>query len=170
MSVALAFVLAATLIAAVADVRTQRIPNTLTISLAAASLIVNACIGWQALTISLGLLIATLVIGTVAFSARLIGGGDVKLIAASVAALGVGASLWFLLYTFVAGGVIAITLSAWRRSLPALFSNVRALAIPVFVGLPTPRTHGERMPYGVAIFVGTLALAIQTHFLPNIRI
>src|SRR3954470_18499950 len=101
-------------IAVVTDVRTRRIPNWLTGSLAAAGFGV-ACAGGgltpgqAALGLLAGLLLMmpSHVIGAT-------GAGDVKLMAAVGALVGPGATLRAFLFTAVAGGVFALAVAARR--------------------------------------------------------
>ena len=87
--------------------------------------------------------LAILVLGTVAFSSGLLGGGDVKLFAAAGMWFDLRAALWFVALVFLAGGVVAI---AYMLTRP--FRR---------------RSSGKkdtRVPYGIAIALGMLAVAV----------
>ncbi len=171
MSLALAFVLVASLIAAITDVRTRRVPNALAGALFVSGLALNAFSGWQAAAADLAIVAILIVAGTFAFSLKLIGGGDVKLLAAAAGTLGYPSGGNFLLFTLICGGVIALAYSAMRGRLAATFTNVRAMALPVFAGAAPARPQaGLAMPYAVAIFAGALCTALVNGFLPHLRI
>ncbi len=102
------------------------------------------------LGVSLAVGAACLVAGIGMFAAGWIGGGDAKLFAAAGLWLGTGAAIPFIIYTAVAGGLLAVFLVSlradWSRSvLPAGPRWVERLRAP----------KGEA-PYGVAIAAGAL--------------
>lgn len=166
MTLALAFVLAASLLAAVADVRTRRIPNVLAGALLVSGLVLNALSGWQAAAADLAIVAIVIVAGTFAFSLKLIGGGDVKLLAAAAGTLGYPAGGDFLLFTLLCGGIVAVAFAALRGRLGVTFSNVRAMALPVIAGVAPARPQaGVAMPYAVAIFAGALCTALVNGYL-----
>lgn len=79
MSVSIILTLAGTLAASFFDIRARRIPNWLTGSLALAAIVVHAFGGWRDLGVSVGVMAALTVAGTLVYSRGGIGGGDVKL-------------------------------------------------------------------------------------------
>jgi len=83
---------------------------------------------------------AILVVGTFAFAREWIGGGDVKLLAATGLWVGFAAAPALLASIFLAGGLVAI-----------VFIVVRKLR-----GLK--RSQANRIPYGIAIAAGALFL------------
>ncbi len=171
MTLAVAFVLAASLVAAIADVRTRRIPNALAGALLVSGLALNGFAGWHAVAADLAILALVVVAGTFAFSLRLIGGGDVKLLAAAAGTLAYPSGIDFLLFTLVCGGFIAVAYSAFRGRLGVTFSNVRAMAFPIFTGAAPARPQaGLAMPYAVAIFAGAFCTALLNGFAPHLRI
>lgn len=165
MTLFLVTVLAASLIGAVTDVRTRRIPNWLVLALLIAGLVEHAVLsGWTGVLGDLALAGAVMLAGTVAFSFKLIGGGDVKLLAAAAGTLGYPAGITFVLLTLVCGGVLALVFAAFHGRLQQTFSNVRAAALPIFAGARPARPQtGLAMPYALAIFAGALcATAVST--------
>ena len=52
------------------------------------------------------------------------GAGDVKLVGALGAWLGPGETFWMAMYTAIAGGVMALMVSAWQGYLRQAWSNV----------------------------------------------
>src|SRR5687768_12531749 len=101
------------------------------------------------------------------------GAGDVKLMAGVGAFVGFPAILGALLCIFIAGGVLAIAIAAWRRSLRRLAVNVSDATQGMFytamagvrttVAIPRGASIGK-LPYGVAVCAGTLAWL----FLPSL--
>jgi len=149
---------------AITDLRTRRIPNVIPISLAVAGAIVAAVSGWQTLLVFAAIGVAVIAGGTVLFSFKLLGGGDVKLLAAACASLAAShLVLPFLLATILSGGVIGIAIAAMSGRLRATAEHLQAMALPVFAGGSfTPVAHGTKMPYGLAIFCGAVvALTLQ---------
>jgi len=171
MPVAFALVLLASLVAAVTDLRTRRVPNVLVGTLFLSGLALNAYFGWHALLVDFGITAAVLAAGTFAFSLKLIGGGDVKLLAAAAGTLGYPDGGNFILLTLLCGGLVAVAFSAVRGKLTATLANVRAMALPVFAGAAPARPQaGLAMPYAVAIFTGAACTALVSGLLPHLRI
>lgn len=84
---------------------------------------------------------AILTLGTLAFSAGWLGGGDVKLFAATALWFDLKSTVWLLALVFLAGGVLAICYFVSRP-----FRGVKGTK------------KGGRIPYGIAIAVGALAV------------
>jgi prepilin peptidase CpaA len=169
--IAIALVLAASLLAAASDVRTRRIPNALPVALFVCGLVVNAFAGWQHAAADLAIAAALLVAGTFAYSLKLIGGGDIKLLAAAAGTLGLPQAVTFVLYTLLCGGAIAVVYSAMRGRLRVTVSNVQAIALPMFAGArPVPLESGMAMPYALAIFAGASLTAIASGLVPHMRL
>ena len=100
--------------------------------------------------IAVGLGLAGLVIGFAVFVAGWLGGGDAKLVAASMPWVGLTGLPTFLLATAMAGGGLAIML-LWLRS---GWLEPHLARGPAWVSRLA--TRGEGVPYGVAIAVGGL--------------
>ncbi len=169
--IAFALVVAASLIAAIFDVRTRRIPNAIVIALFFAGLVVSAFSGPVSAAFDLTIAIAVLVIGTIAFSFKLIGGGDVKLLAAAAGTLGFPLAVKFVLFTFVAGGAIAVLLALSRGRLRATLANMQAVALPLAAGVAPQRLQtGTPMPYALAICAGALLVLVTSGLVPQMRL
>ena len=85
--------------------------------------------------------VAVLLLGTVAFSAGVLGGGDVKLLAALGLWLDIRGAVWFLAAVFLAGGLLALLLIAGR----------------LILRRPRSKDRGKRrFPYGIAIAAGAV--------------
>jgi prepilin peptidase CpaA len=162
-------VLVALLIAAaVIDCRTYRIPNWLTFGGAVFGLLYNtAAHGFMAgLPPALGGLGIGLAMLLPLYALRVMGAGDVKLMAMVGAFLGSSEILYAVLFTFIVGGVAALAFGIYRRALRRMTGNVvdivRFMAFAAVAGSrPTPVPAGSisigALPYGVSIAVGTIA-------------
>ena len=95
--------------------------------------------------------VLALAIGTFLFGRGILGGGDVKLFAATVLWFDLGASLRVLTWTAIAGGVLAVAIIL-ARTLPwpdAIRSRMRVLQ---------PKAG---IPYGIAIAAGAIITSLQ---------
>lgn len=140
------------LFAAVKDATSFTIPNWISLALVAIFPLAALAAGLPPATLGLHAAVGAgaLVAGMALFALRWVGGGDAKLIAASVLWLGWSAVPSFLLGATVTGGILAIALILLRS--PQLRSVV--LAGPRWVNRLTE--PGEGIPYGVAIAAGAL--------------
>lgn len=171
MTVGIALVLVAAAIAAVTDLRTRRVPNALVVCLLVAGFVVSAAAGWWAIAGDAIVTCVAVLAGSVLFSLRLLGGGDVKFFAAAAGVLGYPDVAAFLLYTTVAGGVLALAYAGARGRMTESLAGVRAMALPLLAGAPPARiTDGLKMPYAVAIFAGALCLLAAHTCAPFLRI
>jgi prepilin peptidase CpaA len=94
---------------------------------------------WQNVVV----LFIILLVGTTAFSAGWLGGGDVKLFAAAGLWFDLRTATWFVALTFFAGGVVALGYLAsrpFRRRSQSM--------------------KNTRVPYGIAIALGALAMVL----------
>lgn len=159
---AAALVLLASAVAAATDLRTRRIPNAVPAALLLAGLVLHATQGWENAAISIALCLVVFALGTMLFSFNLIGGGDVKLLAAAAATLGWPHTLAFLLYTILAGGVLGIAIAVARGRLRPMLANMRAMLFPMLSGIRpgTVTPVAGSMPYGLAIFAGAASAAL----------
>ena len=158
-------VLAAGLIVAtVVDLRTRRIPNVLTGSMAGAGLGL-AAFGLGGISVGaavLGCLIG-LVLMLPGHMLGATGAGDVKLMAAVGSLLGPLVVVNAVLFTAVAGGALAVIVAIQRQRLGTTLAGTgRMLAAPADVkreiaaGAPA-----SRFAYGPAIAVGSLLAAVM---------
>jgi prepilin peptidase CpaA len=134
--------------AALHDVATMTIPNWVSVSLGAAFIPAAVAMGLSPSDVGAHIAIAAiaLLICVGLFSFNIIGGGDAKVIAATVLWVGASGLEDFLLITAVAGGALALILVFLRRS-----------------GLKSSRLWARRLlspnegaPYAVAIAIGAL--------------
>lgn len=146
---------------ALIDLRTRRVPNALTLALAASG-VSGAIFGLTGLTLAASL--SGLVLGLALMLPGHIlgatGAGDVKLFAAIGALVGpVTISIAFL-YTVVAGGAIALMVAANRGQLRLTLARTAQLAGS---GRTEDIEHphaNNRFAYAPAIAVGTLLAAL----------
>lgn len=126
------------------DLWARRIPNYVTLAIAATAplawLVAGLPGSWWGVPLAVG---ATLGIGSLFFGAGYFGGGDVKLATAIMLWAGTAHGLEFLLISAVAGGVLAL-LYVLR---PNVFLIVPGLQTGVLV---------DGVPYGVALAAGGL--------------
>lgn len=150
---------AALLIAAANDIYEFKIPNWVSIILVCAYPVAGVAVGAPPSVVLEGLLFGAgaLALGFALFAGRIVGGGDAKLFAAITPWIGASALGSFLLYTAVAGLVLAIVMGAFR-TLPVLPIYARA---PWLIEL-----HGRSkdLPYAVALGAGGLLSFSQTPF------
>jgi prepilin peptidase CpaA len=160
-------VIGASLVAAVCDLRTRRIPNVLTIPLLLVGLIRAAWLGGlSGLAEVLGtcFLLALPFVLLYLFAGG--GAGDAKLMAALGAWLGIAQGITALLCVTIAGIVLAIAKAVMRKSLKLVLTNVFVFAYTFMLSLLGHKTEKLAsqadsdqparltIPYGVAIFAG----------------
>ncbi len=157
-------------VATVIDLRSQRIPNALTLPTALAALAYHLLIqGPQGLWFSLAGLGLGLGLMLAPFLCRVMGGGDVKLMAAVGAWVGPQVVLVAFLLTSLAGGAYALVVLARRadalrsvfaRLHPALYATC---ATGEFHYQPAPESAGlPKLCYGLAIALGTVAAMLRS--------
>jgi prepilin peptidase CpaA len=131
-------------VAAVIDVRTFTISNSLNLSVALLAPLYWLSIAlplWPSAAIQLGIGAGVFALLAGAFYAGMMGGGDVKLAAALALWFSPASTLKFLVLTSIAGGVVTLAAIALQR-------------LRGRVGRP-------EIPYGVAIAFGGLAILTQ---------
>jgi prepilin peptidase CpaA len=136
-------------VAVVTDIEALRIPNRLCLALAAlypAHLLASPIpVDWPG---ALLLAVAVFAAGLVPFAAGWVGGGDVKLMAATALWVGPASFSLFVLVTSLMGGVIGVLMLSRFRFVVAQIADT--------VGYNDIRDIilGRSIPYGVAIAVG----------------
>lgn len=94
--------------------------------------------------------VVVLIVGTLPFSLKAIGGGDIKLLSACAIVFKLGDVLPLAIYTALVGGVLAVIMIALRR-FARLDENVR-------------------VPYAVAIAGAVVWLALAETLLPKLKL
>lgn len=154
-------VLAVVLVLAVwFDVRRRRIPNWVTVGGAVSALVVRGLIGTEA--VRAGLLGGTLglSLGILLFAVGAMGAGDGKLLAAVGSFLGFEIFVLALPLIGLAGGLLALTVTARSGTLVPTLLRFRELVLHVvsFGRVGERRTltmpGAVTVPYGVAVAVG----------------
>jgi prepilin peptidase CpaA len=164
------------LCAAVTDVRSRRIPNKLTAAGAGLGLLYSAFVpfwGDHGLLWSLGGCMAALVLLFPLWMLRVLGAGDVKLMAMTGALVGLDAITGAMVASLIAGGLLAVGYSLWHGKLRLMFANVGRVVHQGTAALATRTPLGGAMqgwesvgklPFGVAIAAGTIASVVGRHF------
>jgi prepilin peptidase CpaA len=158
--------------AAVIDYRSYRIPNWLTFGGMLLGLICSVVLPslhdtgflWAlgGLGVGFGVMLPLHVL-------RILGAGDVKLMAMAGAFLGAVGTLYAILFTFIAGGILAIALALTHGALVRMLGNVKNvvqfMTFSVMGGVrpASPIEAGAsigRLPYGISITAGTIAYLV----------
>jgi prepilin peptidase CpaA len=168
--------LAALVIAAGSDLRSRRIPNSLTLPLALSGLLLAGLPSSRAEgAISFGGAAAGLGVGLavpfVFFAIGALGAGDVKLLAAVGAWVGVKPILIIMLAAAIIGGVLAVVQALMQRRLALVLGNTTLLAMNlvnvrrfgtarvVAMSAESPSLNNA-LPYGVAIALATVCFIV----------
>ena len=157
-------VIAVGMVACAFDIRTRRIPNALTFSVALAGLLFHAVAsgstgaqfaasGW---VVGLLLLLPYFALGGM-------GAGDVKLVAALGAWLGPTHAFWLAIYAGIAGGAVGLIVALANGYLGTALANVRTMltywslvGIKTVPGLTLESSTAPRVAYAIPILVGTV--------------
>lgn len=159
------------LTAAAVDLRAWRIPNGITFGGAAAALALSLT-PWRgpdllhAFAGLAGGLLALLPLRAL----KVLGAGDVKLMAMAGAFLGMPEVLPAILFSFIAGGAVAAGFALRQRAVARMLENVRhavlanvmAVAAGHAPSASMPASVG-RFPYAIGICLGTLAWVAFRH-------
>jgi prepilin peptidase CpaA len=102
------------------------------------------------------------------FLIRAMGGGDVKLMAAVSAWVGIRYGVVLLISTALAGGVLAVVFMVFYKKVGSTLRNIGMLLQfhTYFGAQPHPEINAQnpeviRLPYGLAIAIGALYLLIS---------
>jgi prepilin peptidase CpaA len=158
------FVGALLALACIADLRTRRIPNVLTLSAAVAGVVFHGLNGgWSAAGTSVAGWFVGAVLFFPIFALRGMGAGDVKLLAAIGAWVGPAQVAVVAVVTSIAGGILGVVVALVHGYLKTALANMRALLMHwrVMGVRPLPEitlegTRGPRLAYAVPIAIGTM--------------
>lgn len=169
--------------AVITDLRSRRIPNALVLMGIAIACIAHAVLISKGLTSLAGSTwwapLAGLLTGLASllplYLLRVTGAGDVKLMAMVGAFIGVQPVLTATLYTLLAGGLLSLVFMLGRGVAAQALSNVRFLLTDWGVRASTGQgirlaplqSTAARLPYAVAIALGTGAALIWPLFTPT---
>jgi len=151
-------------VAVITDLRWRRIPNFLTFPAFIAAVVVRTFFqGWSGMGLALAGAMVAPVLLLVVRGGKRIGMGDVKLTMAIGAVLGPALAVVMVLFSAIAGGVIALGMSLRPGG------QLRELVSVLSIGLPflkktkkgddapvEKRSPIETLPYGLAIGAGSL--------------
>ena len=148
--------------AAVIDLRTRRVPNVLTMTMASVGIAVAAAgVG----RIGVSAACAGCVLGAVLMLPGHVlgatGAGDVKLLGAAGALLGPALTFRAFIATVIAGGLIALVVAVGRGRLRRTLNATRRLAVggAVAAEIEDPKA-GNRFAYAPAIAIGATLAAL----------
>jgi len=141
-------------VAAYTDIKTFRIPNALVVAIAALGILRLVLLGNPiTATYAVGAALLVFFVGCVLFRYRIVGGGDVKLLTATIPLIWYRDLFNFLALMSIIGALLAVVVVLVHNYLP-LVSGPRLAA-----RLPKGRLP---VPYGVAIsFAGIVTLLFQ---------
>ena len=142
--------IAAVSAAAIQDAVQLRISNLITLAVLILAIVAAFMVGievavWQNLLV-FGLVLA---VGTVLFSRGVLGGGDVKLLAAVGLWADLGGAARLIASIFIFGGLLALLIVLGRTVLPASLGERVAVLKPK-----------AGIPYGIAIALGTVFIVM----------
>jgi prepilin peptidase CpaA len=153
------------MVAAWVDYKQQRIPNRLVLVGCGVALGTQLALhGWggggsalAGFALGLALMVPFYLIGGM-------GAGDAKLMAMVGMGLGPLGVLSAAVLTFIIGGVLALALAVSHGTLGRMLANVRTMLFGAFAtavierraGIPAPAVSAGRLPYGIAIALGTV--------------
>jgi prepilin peptidase CpaA len=160
-------------VAVFSDLRTRRIPNALVVTGIALGLLFQAAAPegdglfsrwWGAIGPLQGLygLLTGLALFMPFYMLRTFGAGDVKLLGMVGAWLGPKPTIGVFLLTLLVGGVLALVVALWNRSLRQALANIRFMLTDTLVRaasggareVTAPARTSGRLPYAIAIAVG----------------
>lgn len=158
--IALAIYVFPLVLAGVSDFYSLRIPNWLTALLAGAFFAVALIFGhhvdwWSHLVAG----VAVFAGAAVLFTLGVMGGGDVKLMAATALWTGLGQLLPFLLLTALIGGAFALAILGLRHPI------VQAGFLATLRRLPSFAQKNMPIPYGIPIAIAGILMAPSLGFL-----
>ena len=156
------------ILAGLRDMTSYTIPNWISFGTLLAFFPTAFALGLPLPVIGINLTVGlvALILGMGMFALGWIGGGDAKLFAAAGVWLGYPSFIGFTMVTAIAGGLLAVGLLGMR----SLWVRRYVVGGPPWFERLT--THGENVPYGVAIAVGALfaypASALMQAFTPSL--
>ena len=151
------------IVATIVDIRTRRIPNAITASMAGAGIgfAASGLTGMSLAAAGLGFVFG-LVLMLPGHALGATGAGDVKLMAAIGTLVGPVVVIKAFLFTAIAGGVLALIVAIRRRRVAATFAGTARL-----ISAPTgarqeiqAATPVSRFAYGPAIAIGSVIAAL----------
>ena len=162
------YLLLVLLVAAVSDVRIQKIPNWLTLSAVVVGLACHtATNGFAGFLFSLQGALLGLGLLMLFYLAAGMGAGDVKLMAAVGGLLGPKGVFVAFIYTALIGGIVAVALLLWKtggRETLQRYGRILKTLILTHQFIYVPAADHKKMPvlyYGVVIALGTTLYVLR---------
>ncbi len=146
------------LAASISDLTTMTIPNWISLVLIAGFFVSSIVVqqGWSLFGTQILVGLTFFFIGVAMFAMGWMGGGDAKLMAATSLWFVWGDMVYYLIYTALAGGLLALFLMFGRSFMP-----VRLLTTDWMLRLFKDE---KKMPYGLALAFGGLMTFPQSEF------
>jgi len=142
-------------VAAWRDVATRAIPNTVSLLIVLAGALSRILVGPLALALSAATAMLIFLLLMVAFSRGLLGGGDVKIMAALAVGLSPFDTWRFVLATAISGGLLAVVYIVLSRNTRRLRGTKRTSLLGRIAQVEFWRIRRRGpLPYGVAIAAG----------------
>ena len=164
--------LALVVIAGVIDYRSYRIPNWLTFGGALVGLVSSTLVAgqpWDGFLWALAGLAGGFAMLIPLYALRVMGAGDVKLMAAVGAFLGFPGILYAVLFTFIAGGLAAVAFAIVHKASRRMADHVGAIAWSMTLAAMTGTSPAAslkqagsvgKLPYAISIGIGTIAYMV----------
>ncbi len=154
---------------AVSDIFYKKIFNVITFPAIALGLVLNLLFnGWKGLGLSVAGLFLGLAIFLLVYLTGGIGAGDLKLMGAIGALKGISFVLLAGLYSILIGGLLALAVMIWHKTLIASLKRIGRFVYTLFFPGLTPeflkREQSLGVPFGLAISLGTFSALVQTSF------
>lgn len=159
-------------VAAVIDYRSHKIPNWLTVSGLAFGLIYNTAFSSSShggFLWAFGGLMFGFLIMLPLYALRVMGAGDVKLMAMVGAFLGIYDTFHAVIAVFIMGGIAALGFALFNKALARMLSNIKNIVqVMLFSAMAGIRPDAQievyqsvgKLPYGVSISIGTIGYVV----------
>ena len=159
-------------IASISDYRTYKIPNWLTAGGIIFALIYSALVPFSrelGFLWALGGLMLGFLIMLPCYILRIMGAGDVKLMAMVGAFLGVDDCFHAIIYSFIVGGIAALGFALFNNAMMRMLQNVKNMTQTMMFSIsagfkPDVRIEASqsigKLPYGICISIGTVVYVV----------
>ena len=167
-----AILFALLVMASVCDYRTYKIPNWLTAGGIVFALIYNAAVSFSrdhGFLWAFGGLMVGFMVMLPCYALRIMGAGDVKLMAMVGAFLGVTDTLHAVIYSFIAGGIAALIFAFHTHALTRMLGNLKNMTQMMMlsaIGGFKPDIQIEpgksvgKLAFGICISIGTITYVV----------
>ncbi len=132
------------------------------------ALISHAFYGLWPLAICFATIAVLTIGGTLLYSRGGIGAGDIKLAIAGSGMLSYPLCVPFLLYTAIAGGLLALVFLAVRANGRATLSRAVYMTLAGAPGIATDKR--EKLPYALAFALGAILIALSQSIAPFLKV